>query len=83
MKCIVDKFKEAENEDNNNNVYIQRMREWGVREAEGRQSILTRKTKRVYNQLMTSTVSVAALIWLLGRRAEYLWECPIHKEADS
>jgi hypothetical protein len=40
LKRDVDNFKEAENEDNNNNVYIQRMREMGVREGEGKKSIL-------------------------------------------
>jgi hypothetical protein len=39
LKCITDKFKEAENDNNNKNVYIQRMRELGVREGQGRQSV--------------------------------------------
>jgi hypothetical protein len=40
LKCIIDKFKEDENKDNNNNVCIQRMRE-----GEGRQSVLKAKIK--------------------------------------
>jgi hypothetical protein len=44
LKCIVNKFKDVEKEDNNN-VYIQRMRELGVKEGEGRQSILKGKLK--------------------------------------
>jgi hypothetical protein len=52
-----------------------------VREGEGRQSIF--EGKRVYNQLVTSAVSVATLICLLERRAEQLWECPVCIEADS
>jgi hypothetical protein len=47
-----DKFKEAENEDNNNNVYIQRMRKMEVREGKGKRSILRGKLKRAYNQLI-------------------------------
>jgi hypothetical protein len=42
LKCIIDKFKEAENK-NNNNVYTQRMRELGVREGKCRQSFLKEK----------------------------------------
>jgi hypothetical protein len=45
LKRFIDKFKEAKNEDSNNNVYIQRIREMEVREGEGRQSVLKRKTK--------------------------------------
>jgi hypothetical protein len=45
LKKVIDKFEEAENEENNNNEYIQRMREIGVREGEGRQSVLKGKTK--------------------------------------
>jgi hypothetical protein len=37
------------------------MSELGARENEGRQSILKGKTKKVYNLLMTGTVSVATL----------------------
>jgi hypothetical protein len=48
------------------------MREMGVREGEGRQSVLTGKTERVYNQLMTGKVSVATLRFLLEGRAEQL-----------
>jgi hypothetical protein len=43
LKCIVEKFKEAENEDNNNSMYIPRMREMGVRKGEGRQNIVKGK----------------------------------------
>ena len=82
LKRVIDKFKEAENEDNNNNGYIQRMREMGVREGEGRQSVLKGKTKSVYNQLITCTVSVATLIFLLERRAEQLWVCTVCNEAE-
>jgi hypothetical protein len=59
------------------------MRELGVREDEGRQSVRKGKTKRVYNQLMTGTMSVATLRILLERRPEQLWVCPICNEADS
>jgi hypothetical protein len=45
LKRVIDKFKEAENEDNNNNVYKQRMGEMEVREDEGMQSILKGKLK--------------------------------------
>jgi hypothetical protein len=76
LKRVIDKFKEAEIENNKNNVYIQRMRVMGLREGEGRQSVLKGKTKRVYNQLLTGTVSVATLRCLLERRAEQLWVCP-------
>jgi hypothetical protein len=47
----------------------------GVREGEGRQSVLYGKTKRVYNQLITGTVNVAR--FLLERRVEQLWVCPV------
>jgi hypothetical protein len=44
---LIDKFIEADNEDNNKNVYRLRMGEMGVREGEGKESILKGKTKRV------------------------------------
>jgi hypothetical protein len=40
LKRVINKFKEAENKDINNNVSIQRMGEMGVREVEGRQGVL-------------------------------------------
>jgi hypothetical protein len=43
LERVIDKLKEAENEDNNNNVYIQTMRGMGVRESEGRQCVLKGK----------------------------------------
>jgi hypothetical protein len=45
----------------NYTVYSRRITGVGVREGEGMQSILKGKTKRVYNQLMTSTLSLATL----------------------
>jgi hypothetical protein len=43
LKCIIDKFKKSGKDNYKNNVYIQRMRELGVREGK-------EKTKKVYNQ---------------------------------
>jgi hypothetical protein len=40
LKWIIYKLKKAENEDKNNNVHIQRMRELGMREGEEKRSIL-------------------------------------------
>jgi hypothetical protein len=56
------------------------MRELEVREGEGRQSI--RKGKE-YSQVMAGTVSVTTHRYLLEKRAEMLWECPVCYEADS
>jgi hypothetical protein len=39
LKMVIDKFKEAENEDNNNNMYIKRMREMGMRVKTGKVSL--------------------------------------------
>jgi hypothetical protein len=36
LKCVIDKFKEAKNEGNDNNVYIQRIRGMGESEGKGR-----------------------------------------------
>jgi hypothetical protein len=81
LKRVIDKFKETENEDNNNNVYIQGMWEMGVSEGEGRQSVLKGKTNIVHNQ--SSTVSVATSRLLQERRAERLWVFSVCNEAES
>jgi hypothetical protein len=39
--------------------------------------------KRVYNQIITGTVSGTTLRRLLDRRAEQLWESPIIKKPTS
>jgi hypothetical protein len=72
FKCIIGKFKDAENEDNKNNVHIQIMKELGEKEGERRRSALEGKPKTVYNQFMTGAVSVATLRWLLEVRVEQL-----------
>jgi hypothetical protein len=78
LKRIIDKLKEAENEDNNNNEYIQRMRD-GVKADK----VSLKEKLRVYNQLMIGIVSVATLRFLLDSRAEHLWMCPAPNEAES
>jgi hypothetical protein len=53
---------------------MQRIRELEVRKCEEGEVFSEKKQKRAYNQLMTGTVSVATLIWLLEKRVEQLWE---------
>ena len=58
------------------------LKEKGIPRGAGRKCDLRGPARRISNQLLMGTVSLATLRWSLQRRAELLWQCPQCDDAD-
>ena len=58
------------------------LKEKGIPRGAGRKCNLRGPARRISNQLLTGTVSLATLRWSLQRRAVLLWQCPQCDDAD-
>ena len=58
------------------------LKQKGIPRGAGRKCNLRGPARRISNQLLTGTVSLATLRWSLQRRAELLWQCPQCDDAD-
>ncbi len=61
---------------------LERVRELGVKFGHARQCCLRGRERRYSNQLLMGTVSRWTLEWLLQRRTEHEWECPMCHDVD-
>jgi len=57
------------------NLYVNRMKQLGIKRGSGRYSALRGKTRRFFNHCATSTMSII-LRWLLNWGMEQAWVCP-------
>ena len=59
------------------------LKERGIPRGAGRRCNLRGQARRISNQLLTGTVSLSTLSWLLQRRDEFLWLFPQRNDYDS
>lgn len=59
---------------------LNRLLELGVKPGQARQCRLRGRERRYHNQLLMGTISRGTLAWLLQRRTEHVWECPLCDE---
>ena len=61
---------------------LERVRELGIKFGHARKCRLRGRERRYSNQLLMGTVSKWTLEWLLQRRTEHEWECPMCHDVD-
>lgn len=55
---------------------VQRLKELGIQRGDGCKSTCRSTARYRINQMMTGTISLVTLRWLLKRLTEQLWTCP-------
>ena len=81
LQCVKENL--AQNRPPSSSYTVSRLKEKNVQPGEGANCTHRGATRRRHNQLLTETISLHTLRWVLMERSERLWRCPCCDDLDA
>ena len=81
LQCVKENL--LQNRPPSSSYTVSRLQEKNVQPGEGVKCTLRGATRRRHNQLLTETISLHTLRWVLMERSERLWGCPCCDDLDA
>ena len=81
LQCVKENL--IQNRPPSSSYTVSRLKEKNVQPGEGANCTHRGATRRRHNQLLTETISLHTLRWVLMERSERLWGCPCCDDLDS
>ena len=81
LQCVKENL--LQNRPPSSSYTVSRLKEKNIQPGEGAKCTLRGATRRRHNQLLTETISLHTLRWVLMERSERLWGCPCFDDLDA